>query len=313
MYGLPKSCRGLTFALLFFAGANAVISDPPKASVPSEANPEAFESRLKGHIQKQRQLWSEDQCSQLARFIHSELQAKLGDQLTAHLRSSILASFEFDFKNFTVYSNLKGIPQDQYYKLAHEYYRWAIADLSKRRSMTAVELEQTEKSIKDGISTLSKRIGKDYTSEFAPIISEAATAVTEKLTRSINDPLYPGLKQALTASQIEKINEEAYDFSKNIRKNFLDNGRFLKGPTATNTNKTAALTQLAKQEIAMTFGIFQSEMLASGVTFDGGYQKQLTEYSQMVEKIIEKGNKAALVDVDEMKRRQILDARPDED
>jgi len=209
---------------------------------------------------RQKPLWESASRQELADFITVQLTSQVADGLTAETQSRILKYLDHNL------SMIDSSPGEAVLKMHQEYYRWAINDYCNRKEFPPERVKRLESQITDFFSKAETTLKKELAPDFHEQIDEIAKANRERLLRSLQDPLFPGLKRDIQSGKFDdflKAFSTSWEEQKKLVSPFLDRLALLGQPAGSEMERRIII-----DGIKVTFLGASVEIEYFRVTFD---------------------------------------------
>src|ERR1051326_2152821 len=227
---------------------------------------DSFKERVAQCVAKGRPQWSQEQRAGLATLIVPELRTKMGDRLDQTAASNILDHLEFAVNRIGIGASSDAAAV----AVTQEYFRWAIADYASRSDMTAEQIAELEKQIRDCFGEVVNTLGKEITSDLHERLGQSAAKHLEGTLRSMHDPLFPGLKHPISTEQFGQLVKEWSDFRQHGRQMREKHGISdrLKGMPASDEFRAVTEVEAPLMQLRSTIESF-------GVTYSESFQQAM--------------------------------------
>jgi hypothetical protein len=251
------------------SGATSALSARPMA--PTEIV--TFKKQIQESITTQRPQWSQAQGKSLADLIISEAMSKTPGGLHQSDATKIMKSLEHCLSKFD------SSPEEPVLKVTQEYFRWAVADFASRKEMSNEERAELEQSLRDCFSKAVTLLKNDLPSDLHGQIDQSAESNLQYAIRSMQDPLFPGLKRPIPKEKFE-------EFLKQCANSWQQKKAVLLGHGGANRFKTqdGRYHEIVKGAIEIPFRVLRQQIEYCEVLFDEPLKKAMEEFKASKQK-----------------------------
>lgn len=195
------------------------------------------------------------------------------DQFASATCSKILEHLELGLQR------VDPAPDEAAVELNRQYCRWEIASLVARKPMTADETQQLKKDVTECFSKFTEQLKKEYPAALQAEVAQNAATYLDITLKSMDDPLFPGLKKPIQKEQYQAILQMATDFWKQ-QKTMFDN--YVARAAAFQANNPAGAAELEavkKAPIKEAFMMLLGGMQDFGVEYDEPLKQAVQKWS----------------------------------